>query len=124
MTIVEKVKDAFQDVADTAIDGIEKVSGPASRAGAVVNRVGAMSAGGVKNKVIAVQMTENSPNGHQYSEGFVKELVHLAHDSETKVVVTKAEATALIKDQKSLGHQNSDEDLKDLNTISPIAFQS
>jgi hypothetical protein len=79
----------------------EKISGPRTRAGAVVERAGKMYAKGVDQEVIALQMTKNSPNRHRYTPEFVLELVNLAEDSKTRVVITAEQGRALILDQKS-----------------------
>ena len=92
---------AGKRIVDATTDLFEKVSSPRTRAGAVVERAGKMYTNGVDEEVIALQMTKNSPNGHRYTPGFVLELIQLAEDSQTRVVITAQQGRALILDQKS-----------------------
>lgn len=87
-------------VIDSVNDGIEKVSSPGSRAGSTVERAGRMLEEGVSPAVIALQMTENSPNKQTYTSADVQTLGRVYEDSKTKVVLTAKQTRALINDQK------------------------
>ncbi|HHP0489736.1 TPA: hypothetical protein ACRZ2U_000426 [Vibrio harveyi] len=101
--IVQAIHAKVQAGANIATDTLEKVSTPASRAGSVIDRVTKMASQGVSVNVIAVQLTENSPNGHVYTPEHVNAFVNLGLDSQTKVIVTATQATALIRDQNEHG---------------------
>lgn len=83
------------------MSGLLKTLTTASRAGFTVERIGRMQESGVSNGVIAMQLTENSPNGEKYTEDMVQAIGVLYKDSKTKVVITKAQTQALINDQAS-----------------------
>ncbi len=89
------------NVIDTVNDSIEKVASPASRAGSTVERAGRMLEEGVSPAVIALQMTENSPNNQTYSVEDVNTLGKVYKDSKTKVVLTAKQTRALINDQQA-----------------------
>ncbi len=86
---------------DNATDMIEKVSSPASRAGSAINRVGKMLDAGVPPKVIALQMTENSPKGKKYTVAKILAYGDLYEDAKTKAPITAAQARSLIEDQRT-----------------------
>lgn len=88
-------------VADGAVDLIEKVSSPASRAGSAVERAGRMLEENVDPEVIALQMTKNSPNGKRYTVAKVLAYGDLYEDSKTKAPLTAKQARAIIKDQRA-----------------------
>ncbi|MGG7605037.1 hypothetical protein [Massilia sp. BKSP1R2A-1] len=90
-------------IVDGSVDLIEKVSSPASRAGAAVERVGRMLEEGVDPEVIALQMTKNSPNRKPYTTAKVLAYGDLYEDSKTKSPVTAKQTRALIKDQRVQG---------------------
>lgn len=93
MGIIQAGKDGVTDL-------FEKVASPASRAGSTVERVGKMSEAGVDRDVIALQLSKNSPNGNTYTVAHVDAYSMLYQDAKTKVVITAAQATALIGDSK------------------------
>ncbi|EOH0514822.1 hypothetical protein ACNPDE_002862 [Vibrio fluvialis] len=97
------MSDIVNTVIDSVNDTIEKVATPASRAGSTVERAGRMLEEGVSPAVIALQMTENSPNKQTYSVQDVTTLGKVYSDSKTKVVLTAKQTRALINDQ----HENS-----------------
>ena len=86
---------------DSINDGIEKVSSPSVRAGSTTERAGRMLEEGVSPSVIALQMTENSPNKKTYTPSDVITLGKVYEDSKTKVVLTAKQTRALINDQRS-----------------------
>jgi hypothetical protein len=88
------------DLINQVTDTFEKAWTPATRAGATVERVGKMCKSGVSSKVIACQLTENSPNGYTYTAQDVETLAKIAHDTKTRVLVTSTQSSALIKDQQ------------------------
>ena len=88
------------NLVNEATDLFEKAWTPATRAGATVERVGKMRKKGVSGNVIALQMTENSPNGYTYTAQEVETLAKVAHDPRTRVLVTAAQSSALIEDQQ------------------------
>lgn len=88
-------------VADGAVDIIEKVSSPASRAGSAVERAGRMLEENVDPEVIALQMTKNSPNGKRYTAAKVLAYGDLYEDSKTKAPLTAQQTRAIIKDQRA-----------------------
>jgi len=92
-------KKLINSVADSATDQIEKISSPASRAGSAIDRVGKMLEAGVNPNVIALQMTENSPKGKQYTVAKVQAYGDLYEDAKTKAPITAAQSRALIEDQ-------------------------
>ena len=89
------------NIIDTTRDTIEKVSSPSSRAGSTVERVEKMNVAGVSKSVIALQMTENSPNKKIYSETDIEAYIGLYEDAKTKVVMTAKQSRALIKDSQN-----------------------
>ncbi len=89
----------FENITDKGTDLIEKVSSPASRSGSTVERAGKMLEEGVSPAVIALQMTENSPNNQAYTQEDVKTLGKVYLDSKTKVTLTAKQTRALIEDQ-------------------------
>lgn len=97
---MSKVQDAVNNVVDTTVDLLDKVSSPTSRAGTTVERAAKMTREGVDKDVTALQMTKNSPNNQTYTADDVEAYAKLYKDTETKVVITSKQATALIKDQK------------------------
>ncbi|WP_042339035.1 hypothetical protein [Paraburkholderia ferrariae] len=86
---------------DGAVDLIEKVSSPASRAGSAVERAGRMLEEDVDPEVIALQMTKNSPNGKRYTAAKVLAYGDLYEDSKTKAPLTAKQTRAIIKDQRA-----------------------
>ena len=88
-------------VAAGAVDLIEKVSSPASRAGSAVERAGRMLEENVDPEVIALQMTKNSPNGKRYTADKVLAYGDLYEDSKTKAPLTAKQTRAIIKDQRA-----------------------
>ncbi|EGQ8136995.1 hypothetical protein CGI03_23405 [Vibrio parahaemolyticus] len=97
---MSKIKDTVDNVVDTGVDLLDKVSSPSSRAGSTIERAAKMTREGVDKDVTALQMTKNSPNKQTYSAADVEAYSKLYKDTETKVVITSKQATALIKDQK------------------------
>ncbi|ENU1225611.1 hypothetical protein [Providencia rettgeri] len=91
--------DMINTVIDSINDGIEKVSSPSARAGHTTERAGRMLEEGVSPSVIALQMTENSPNKKVYTSSDVIALGKVYEDSKTKVVLTAKQTRALINDQ-------------------------
>ncbi|CAK1897716.1 conserved hypothetical protein [Vibrio crassostreae] len=94
------MKDIIGTTFDSINDGIEKVSSPSVRAGSTVERAGRMLEEGVSPSVIALQMTENSPNKKTYTSSDVVTLGNVYEDSKTKVVLTAKQTRALINDQR------------------------
>lgn len=90
----------IDNVIDTTSDIIDKISGPTSRSGHVVERAAKMTREGVDKDVTALQMTKNSPNKQNYTSQDVDTLTKLYKDSETKVVITAKQSRALIDDQQ------------------------
>lgn len=84
---------------DSAKDAIEKFTGPTQRAGASVQRAYALVEAGVDPAVAALQMSKNSATGVKYTPDVVLGFHALYKDCQTKVVVTAAQASALIDDQ-------------------------
>lgn len=105
-------KKILNSAVDSTIDQIEKISSPASRAGSAIDRVGKMLEAGVKPNVIALQMTENSPKGKQYTVAKVLAYGDLYEDAKTKAPITAAQSRALIEDQRTQA-QPSDESTTD-----------
>ncbi len=103
------MKDIIDTTFDSINDGIEKVSSPSTRAGSTTERAGRMLEEGVSPSVIALQMTENSPNKKTYTQSDVVTLGKVYEDSKTKVVLTAKQTRALINDQG--GHVPSSGDL-------------
>ena len=101
------MKKTMNKVINTATDTIDKVAGPTSRTGSTVERVAKMRRAGISRKVISEQLTANSAKGHKYSKKDVKACEKIYADCETRVVVTSAQATALIDDQT---HNGNNED--------------
>jgi hypothetical protein len=83
---------------DFATDTLEKVASPSSRSGSTVERVGKMLAADVSPNVIALQMTENSPNSHTYTTQDIESFGKLYIDSKTKVTITAKQTRALMND--------------------------
>ncbi|PQJ47761.1 hypothetical protein BTO01_28200 [Vibrio jasicida] len=94
------MKDIIDTAFDSINDGIEKVSSPSARAGSTTERAGRMLEEGVSPSVIALQMTENSPNKKTYTPSDVVTLGKVYEDSKTKVVLTAKQTRALINDQE------------------------
>lgn len=105
-------KKLIHSATDSATDLIEKVSSPASRAGSAIDRVGKMLEAGVKPTVIALQMTENSRKGKQYTVAKVLAYGDLYDDAKTKAPITAAQSRALIEDQRAQP-QSGDESATD-----------
>lgn len=84
---------------DFTIDSLNKISSPGSRAGATVERVARMRKANVDPEVIALQMTKSSAKKQTYTVNDVQSFEKLYKDTETRVPMTKAKATALIDDQ-------------------------
>ena len=104
------MKKMLDNTIDSINDGIEKVSSPSSRAGWTVQRVGVLLEDGLSPKVIALQMTENSPTKATYTSSEVIGMGKLYEDSKTKVVLTAKQTRALINDQKT--HSSTQEHLR------------
>jgi uncharacterized protein Veg len=85
---------------DSVNGSIEKVSSPSSRAGSTIERAGRMVEEGVSLSVIALQLTENSPNNQTYTSSDVDTLSKVYEDSKTRVVLTAKQTRALINDHK------------------------
>ena len=83
---------------DFAIDTLEKVASPSSRSGSTVERVGKLLDADISPNVIALQMTENSPNDHKYTIQDIESYGKLYIDSKTKVVITAKQTRALVND--------------------------
>lgn len=96
---------------DGAVDLIEKVSSPASRAGSAVERAGRMLEENVDPEVIALQMTKNSPNGKRYTAAKVLAYGDLYEDSKTKAPLTAKQTRAIIKDQRTQRGDDSEPEL-------------
>lgn len=92
--------DLLNTATDLISDNIEKVSSPSSRAGFTVERAGRMIEEGISHAVIALQMTESSPNKQTYTSSDVATLGNVYKDSKTKVLLTARATRALINDQK------------------------
>ncbi|MEY0006521.1 hypothetical protein AB7W79_10850 [Providencia rettgeri] len=101
-TVLDKVAEVSTAIADGTADlFIDLTSSPTSRAGHTVHRVGKMDEAKVPHSVIALQLSENSHTNITYEKSEIPTIVKLYKDSATKVGVTKAQARALIKDQKN-----------------------
>lgn len=70
------------------------------RVSLTVDRTAKMVKGNVCPEAIAVQMTYNSSNGHTYTEDDVKAFCKLYEDCQSRVLVTKPQATAFLNDAK------------------------
>ena len=77
---------------------IDKVRTPSSRAGNTVERVGKMVKANVCLDSIAAQMSYNSKNGIKYSSRDVETLAKVFQDCKSNVLITSAQANALIDD--------------------------
>ncbi|NVZ07941.1 hypothetical protein HW932_01525 [Allochromatium humboldtianum] len=88
----------MKKIIDSATDTLEKVASPASRSGSSVERVGKLLEANVSPNVIALQMTENSPNSQKYTTQDIESYGKLYTDSKTRVVVTAKQTRALIDD--------------------------
>jgi len=86
---------------DSTKDAIEKFTGATHRAGASVQRAYALVEAGVDPAVAALQMSKNSPTDFGYTPEFVRGLHALYRDCQSKVVITSAQASALIDDQNA-----------------------
>jgi hypothetical protein len=95
----------IQKAKDFTIDALDKVSSPGSRAGATVERVAKMCKANVAPEVIALQMKMNSVNNQNYTPDDIKAYAKLYKDTKTRVPLTKAQATAIIEDQKKKEHK-------------------
>lgn len=84
-------------------DQLEKVASPASRSGSTVERVGKLLDANVPPNVIALLMTENSPNSQQYTTQDIKSFGKLYADSKTKVCITAKQTRALINEATDEG---------------------
>ena len=87
---VDVTQDATQTITTTRTD----------RAGYSIERVGKLIDAGVSRRTIASQMADNSSNNQSYTETDVQAYAKLWEDVKTKVVITKAQTTALINDNK------------------------
>ena len=90
---------------DSVTNLIEKVSSPASRSGSAIERVGKMLEADVSPNVIALQMTENSPNDHKYTTQDISAFGNLYQDSKTKVGITAKQTKGLITDNQSFDNK-------------------
>lgn len=97
---MSNLQDITSNITDKGSELIEKVSSPSSRSGSTVERAGRMLEESVSPAVIALQMTENSPNKQTYTTADVQTLGKVHQDSKTKVVLSASQTRALIKDQK------------------------
>lgn len=68
------------------------------RVGLTVDRTVKMVKGNVCPEAITAQLTHNSSNGHTYTEDDVKAFCKLYEDCQSRVLVTKSQATALLND--------------------------
>lgn len=82
-----------------ATDTLEKYLTPGIRAGATVERAGKLLNAKVPKRTVAMLMSENSPNGFEYTEEMVKGLEQLSKDTKTRVVITAAQAEAIVADR-------------------------
>lgn len=82
-------------------DCLDKVQTTTTRAGNTVERAAKMHESGVSPNVIALQMTENSPTNQEYTSKDVETMVKLYKDCRSRVVLTKKQTRALIKDQNN-----------------------
>ena len=78
----------------------DKIRTPCSRAGNTVERAGKMAEAGVCLDAIAAQMTHNSKNGTKYSSRDAETLAKVYEDCKSNVLITSAQAKALIDDAK------------------------
>lgn len=97
------------DEASSKIDDLlEKVSGPTGRFGHTGERAYAMGKKGIKDVVIAAQLTATSRNGHRYTDDFAAQLQNLYEDCLSGTPIPKKVAKALIKDQRSVEGKDGD----------------
>lgn len=97
------------DEASSKIDDLlEKVSGPTGRFGHTGERAFAMGKEGIKDVVIAAQLTATSKNGHRYTDDFAAQLKNLYEDCLSGTPIPKKVAKALIKDQRNVEGQDGD----------------
>lgn len=95
----------IENIKDNIVDTIEKVSTPATRSGAVVERVAKLVEAGIDAEVIALQMTKNSQTNHQYTLLDVATLNAVYQDSKSRTsVLSKKQTTALIRDQEEVSN--------------------
>ncbi|NVH51088.1 hypothetical protein HU985_09280 [Photobacterium damselae subsp. damselae] len=109
--LIDTVSDFAEASVDLGNDLIEKVSSPASRAGSVVERAGRLLEENVDPEVVALQMTKNSPNKHNYTADGVQVLGQVYQDAKTKVVLTSEQTRGLIKDQREQDSNNGTDPL-------------
>ena len=95
------MKKLIQFAHDVAIDGLEKCSSPASRAGHAIERAGKLLAQRMTPKVVAAVMTSNSRNGTKYTVSKVVAYGELYQDSLSGQVLPAKHYTAIIADQKA-----------------------
>ncbi len=102
-------------IVDAVEDSLDKVSSPTSRAGSTIERVGKVCEKGVHPEVIALQMTKNSSNSYEYTEDDISAYKKIYQDTKTKVVITKAQASGLIENQKA-----EDQDVADVADVDNV----
>ncbi len=102
------MRTVIEETSSTIDDLLEKVSGPTGRFGHVGARAAAMLDEGVREEVIAAQLTATSKNGHRYSGEFVAQLNNLYEDCRSGTPIPKRVAKALIQDQRNVEGQDGD----------------
>lgn len=102
------MNDLFDQLPPRIQDLLDPTSGTRSRIGHTAERVMKMHKARVSKGTIAKQLTDNSPNHLEYTEADVDTLLKVGLDCKTKVIITAAQAKALINDARS--NQLSDED--------------
>lgn len=83
-------------------DRVQKLHSTATRTGVVASRAAKLTKAGVHPRVTALQMTLNSPNGHEYTPDFVTQLVALHQDCASRVPLTDATTKGLLADQATI----------------------
>ena len=107
------MKKTLEDTINKASEIVDQLNTPSTRAGSTLKRIAQMSSSGVSSKTIASQLEDNSKNGTQYSSEQIAGFNKLFADCKTKVGVTKKQAQALIKDQKSIKNKKLANNLAD-----------
>lgn len=85
-----------EQVKNTCSNGLDMISSQSSRSGTTIERVGKAITAGVSFKAIAVQLTENSTNGHTFTEEHVIGMNFAYEDNRSKVAITRKQTKALI----------------------------
>lgn len=98
--MLKKLGETLQTGADFIDDTLEKASTPASRAGHVIERAGKLLAADVSPEVVALQLSLGSANKNKYTVAHVEGFGQLYQDMQTRVNLTAAQTTGLLKDQR------------------------